>query len=340
MTATAEMVRSNGGMTAREDFDSREVGLVAETASIAVAEQAKAAVQARYIMALKRPRDWDQVRVAILKDCKRPRFAQVAVYKKPIGGGFVEGPSIRFVEAALRAMGNVDTQQITLYDDDRKRIVRVSVVDLETNLTHGGDITINKVVERKNPKGRVIISKRQNSQGETTYLVVATDDELANKEAALVSKLMRTEGLRVLPGDIKDEAIEQVYATMRNDAAQDPDAHRKKIADAFADLGVQPMQLAEYLGHGVGTASPAEIVELRGLYQAIKDGESSWSEAVESKRAERGEEAPAAAGDEQAKQQPKTTADLAKRAKAKKADEAPPPVVDASDLLREPGAEG
>nr|NIU03565.1 hypothetical protein [Gammaproteobacteria bacterium]NIV50929.1 hypothetical protein [Gammaproteobacteria bacterium]NIX84839.1 hypothetical protein [Gammaproteobacteria bacterium] len=101
----------------------------AETASTAVAAQAAASVQARYVMALQRPRNIDQVRVDLLKECKRPGFARVAMYHKPIGKG-VTGPSIRFAEAAMRCMGNLMPEVATLYDDHDKRILRVSVTDL------------------------------------------------------------------------------------------------------------------------------------------------------------------------------------------------------------------
>ena len=64
-----------------------------ENAALAMAAQQKA-VEARYKMALARPRDLDAVRQNMLKDARRPSFASVAIYHKPIGKG-VEGPSIR-----------------------------------------------------------------------------------------------------------------------------------------------------------------------------------------------------------------------------------------------------
>jgi hypothetical protein len=42
-------------------------------------------------------------------ECDRPRFAEVARYSKPQGSTKVTGPSIRFVEAALRCLGNIAT---------------------------------------------------------------------------------------------------------------------------------------------------------------------------------------------------------------------------------------
>ena len=79
-----------------------------ENAAIAMAAKQKAVVEARYKMALARPRDIDKVRQNMLKDAKRPNFAAVAIYHKPIGKG-VEGPSIRFVEAAIRNMTTILT---------------------------------------------------------------------------------------------------------------------------------------------------------------------------------------------------------------------------------------
>jgi hypothetical protein len=246
--------------------------------------QAKANVEPRFVLALQRPRDIDTVRVRLLKECKRPGFAQVARYSKPVGGQRIEGPSIRFAEAALRLMGNVLPETSVIYDDERKRIVRVSVTDLETNLTYSSDVAIEKTVERSNLKdGQVPLSSRKNSYGKTVYLLPATEDDIANKVNAAVSKALRGHALRILPGDILEEAMELCVSTLNSEAAADPDRERKKLADAFASLRVMPNHLGEYLGHPIDQCSPAELVELRALYQAIKDGETTWHAAMDQK---------------------------------------------------------
>jgi hypothetical protein len=282
--------RNGGGnITAREDFGGQELATLAETASTAAAAQAQAAIQARYIMAMKRPRDWDDVRVRLLKECARPSFAEVAIYHKPIGQG-VEGPSIRFVETALRCMGNNMPECATVYDDQTKRIVRVTVTDLESNVTYSKDVTIDKTVERSQLRqGQTPIGKRTNAQGRMVYIVAATDDDLLNKEGSLVSKAIRTNGLRLIPGDLVAEAEARIRETLNTRDAADPDAARKKLTDGFATLNVMPSDLKEYLGHDLGTASPAEIVTLRNLFVAIRDGEASWTGALEAKHAERAE---------------------------------------------------
>lgn len=274
----------NGASDLRQEFGAHEQIARTETATTAMAAQAKANVEARFILALQRPRDIDTVRVRLLKECKRPGFAQVARYSKPVGGQRIEGASIRFAEAALRLMGNVLPETSVIYDDNQKRIVRVSVTDLETNLTYSSDVSIEKTVERSNLKdGQVPLGSRKNSYGKTVYLLPATEDDIANKVNANVSKALRGHALRILPGDILEEAMELCIKTLNSEAAADPDRERKKIADAFASLRVMPNHLAEYLGHTIDTCAPAELVELRALYQAIKDGETTWHAAVEQK---------------------------------------------------------
>lgn len=248
----------------------------AETATAAFAAQQKALVESRYIIALQRPRDWDLVRSKMIKDAKRPSFAAVARYHKPIGKG-VEGPSIRFVEAALRNMGNLITETNTLFDDAEKRIVRVTVTDFESNVIYSQDVTITKTVERKSLKqGDTPISSRLNSYGQMTYLLPATDDDILNKQNALISKAVRTLGLRVIPGDLVDEAMRVVLDTQSKEDARDPDTAKRNLLDSFASVGVSATHIKEYLGHNADSISPKELTELRAIYAAIKEGETTW----------------------------------------------------------------
>ena len=261
------------------------IASVNETSVSAVAAQAKATVEARYIMALQRPRDWDVVRQRIMKACNRSRFAEGARYAKPIGGKNVEGPSIRFAEEAVRAMGNIDVQTPTLYEDEQKRIVRVSVTDLESNSTYSSDITIAKTVERsKVREGQTVISKRVNSYGKQVFLVQASDDELQTKTLAQVSKALRTGAIRLLPSDLLEEAMEAVQSTLRAEEKRDPDAARKRLLDAFSGVGVGADAIKQYLGNNdLSSLSPRDMDDLRTVYQAIKDGDTSWREVIESR---------------------------------------------------------
>ena len=275
----------------REEFGSTGSTLaVQETASSAVAAQAKAMVEARYVMAMRRPRQWDQVRQDLLKECKRPSFAhnKSAYYRKPIGKG-VEGLGIRFVEVALRCMTNVLVETSMIFEDETKEVHRVSVTDLESNVTYPLDVRVTKTVERSQPSDDgSYISVRKNSYGKNVYTVPGTEDDVLNKRAAQVSKAIRTLGLRIIPGDLQDEAEGIIKAIRLDEAARDPGAERKRIADAFGEIGVKVAELADYLGHTLDTCSPAELVNLRGIYGAIRDGESSWKSVMDNKAEQTG----------------------------------------------------
>lgn len=283
MSETSLTHASANGTIQREDaMGSVEIERSSETISTALAERERAAIESRLAIARKFPRDWMVVRQTVLNDCKRPAFAKAARYSKPIGGSRVEGFSIRFAEAAVRAMRNVLVEQDILFEDVDRRLVEVRITDLEGNITYPTKLMIEKTVERKKPQeGQRIISQRQNSNGQITYKVEASEDELLNKQAALVSKAMRSCVMRLVPGDIQDEALSQIHKTQSDEDAKDPQAAMKSVIDGFViHLGIKAQTLAEYLGHPIDQMTPDEIAELRAIGTAIREGETKWSEVM------------------------------------------------------------
>ena len=272
------------GVQATSGFGSTSVARVAETASTALAAQAQASVQARYIMAMQRPRNLSKARAQLLADCKRPAFAEAAIYRKPVGDG-VEGPSIRMAEAAARAMTNVLCEVASIYDDAHKRIVRVSATDLESNVTYPMDVTIAKTIERSKPMpGRRVVDKRKNSRGYDVFVIEATDEEILDKERAVASKAMRTCLLRLIPGDILEEAMEQCYRTRQQELQANLPESRAKMQSAFASVGVTDEQLRAYLGHALSDVTVQELADMRAVFNAIKDRETTWAEVMDARR--------------------------------------------------------
>lgn len=264
-----------------------------ELAASASAALAKATIEAKFTVALHRPRSEMTARNRILDACKRKGFAEDAIYAKPVGKDpvtnkpkFVEGPSIRFAETAIQAWGNVDISANTVWEDEEKRMVRVTVTDLETNISYADEICLSKTVERKFLKdGQEAISERTNSYGKKVYIVQATEDDLLNKINSAKSKSIRNSGLRLIPNDILEEAMHACQKTMES-GGTDPKAESKKLCDAFSALGIQPSDLEQYLGHRLEYISPKEIQELRKIYSTIRDGESTWREVVDGKAAQ------------------------------------------------------
>lgn len=279
---------------ARRDFSGSSLA-VGNAATDALVAKARADTEARWIMAMRRPRNMDEVRTMLMKECRRPGFAEAAVYEVPRGEGKITGLSIRFAEVAVRCMGNLQPDVVTIYDDTDSRIVRCTVTDYESNVTWSKDITVRKTVERKYlRKGQTAIGQRTNSSGERVYIVEATDDDVATKEAAQVSKTLRTLILRCVPGHLQDEALELCNKVYADKASKDPDAERVRVIDAFAALNVTPTDLEQLLGHATDKIVPAELARLRKIYAALADGQVAWADVLSEARAQPAAAAPAA----------------------------------------------
>lgn len=280
---------TSGSEITRQGFQGIETQQQHETSAIAVAAAERAQIEARFILAQRFPRDWDQVAQKLRKECQRPGFAQAAIYRKPVGKkkneqtgeweqNYIEGMSIRFAEAALRHSRNISVSARSIYDDQDKMIVRVTVLDLEGNSTIEDDVSVQKTVESRSlKKGQKPIQVRTNSYGDTVYIVSATDDQVLNKKNALLSKSIRNGVLRLLPGDILDDCEDLCRDVAAKKDAEDPAAAKKRLFDAFAKIGVMPEQLKGYLGH-TNDLSPKELAELRGIYSAIQQGDTTWNE--------------------------------------------------------------
>jgi hypothetical protein len=343
------------GMVTRREFGGLQTEQRAETASTALAARARAQVEARFVMARQFPRDLMLAREKLMADCRRPSFADAAIYDKPVGKDGIQGPSIRLAEAAARALGNIHSESITVYDDAWKRIITVVATDLEANVSYDGTITVEKTVERRQlRKGQDAVNQRVNSYGDPVFVVQATDDEILNKQNALVSKALRTQLLRLVPGDLLDEAMGTCRDTMKNREAADPAAGKKRMCDAFAELGVTVQQLTEFLGHGVAETTVEELVRMRALFAAIRENETTWAAALEHQKEklarQAGEEFAGTAGDKAAagdKAKPSNLSEAAQQArsargkgKAAPAAEAPIEPIDLPDAGRVPGEEG
>lgn len=296
----------------RHGFGELERQQQSETSLAAVVAREQAMVQARFIMAERNPRRWDDIRVRLLQHCDRPGFALIARYKKPAGkkqvngqwvDSFAEGFSARFAEVARQEVGNLETFARVTYETEEVRVLSAGVLDYQRNNSDVRDITISKRVEKRGsqdrktkewgpPEGREVVGQRTNSRGEVTYLVKATDDEVKQRQNSEISKATRDETMRLIPRDILDDCLERVMATLNDPKKIDPGTMRKRVIDAFAGLSIMPSDLITYLGCELEKASPAQVAELRGLFTAINDGDITFGEALEQKYGEQPKDNP------------------------------------------------
>lgn len=285
-----QMVKAGAGEIARKEFGADQLARSAETATSTMVAQAAEAVRARYVMALQRPRSIDDARVALLQECERPGFAEDATYAKPVGSEkvgdsfvpkYAEGLSIRFAERAMQIWRNIHVSRIVIVDDNDKRITRVAATDLEANISEEMDVVAEKTVERSYlKKNEQPIRQRLNSYSKLVYILPATEDDVIKKIKAGESKAKRDCILHFIPRDILDECFNAAKRVQSTRDAKDPVAAKNAIVDGFARVGVKPSDLETFLGHGLDTASPAELGKLRGVYATIRDGELTWPEII------------------------------------------------------------
>jgi len=294
--ALTTSVRSN--QIARTGFSETSLAM-GNSATEALVASARAMTEARWIMAMRNPRNILDVRQEILDECKRPGFAEVATYARPVGREridedgdprgkkgewvevYAEGLSIRFAEVAMRRMRNMQCKATVIYDDARQRVITVYAVDYESNATWETDITVPKTVERKKlKKGQRPLGERLNSYGDRVFIVEATDSEVAVKAAAEISKASRTAILRLIPGEIQDEAHELCKTIAANKAAKDPRAAIKRMLDSFAELAVKPSEIEAWLGHKIEAGTREEFLQLSKIASGIREGELIWPEVL------------------------------------------------------------
>ena len=293
-----ELVRpGDGSVIARRGFGTQEIEMRRETAATALAEHVKATVQAKFIMAMQRPRRAEEAWAKLVKECERFGFAEAAMYRLKKGkrqntqgvweDNYIEGLSIGFARSPMQAWGNIEVAEMVTYEDEDKVIVSVAVLDLESNTGQTRAVVITRSIERSSGDGREVLGTRQNSYGKTVYIVRPTDDEMEVKKAAMVSKVRRTLILDLLPSDLKDDCMWQIRTTLEKGDRKDPEGDKKKMLIAYARIGIGVQDIEQYIGHDIGQIAPAEVTELRAIYRAVHDGETTWAAAIEEKLAER-----------------------------------------------------
>ena len=255
-----------------------------------VEAEVRAVVEARVLMAYKNPRNWHVVRSKIMDACGRVGFAEQALYRKPVGSKkegdnwvktYAEGASIRLAEEVVRAMGNTMSEQRILFEDATQRVVSFMLMDLEGNNTDSAIVVVPKQIERRTlKKGQVALSSRANSEGQTVYLVEATDDEVDVKVAAMIAKKRRDAIMRLCPSDIREDAVRKIKQTLQQRDKVNPKEALNRLLDAFQEKGIAPDQIIRFLGHELEIITPDELMALRGIFGALQDGEITWAQLL------------------------------------------------------------
>jgi len=221
-----------------------------------VARQAQE-VQVAMLAAKKFPRDELQAMDRIKKAAQRASLAEVAIYSYPRGGQNVTGPSIRLAEAIAQNWGNMDFGVLELERREGASEMMAYAWDLETNTRSIRMFTVRHIRDTKQG-GKVLTDERD------VYEISA------NQGARRVRACI----MAVVPGDVVEMAVQESRKTLADKDSRPVAEILKEMLKAFKDLGVSKEMIERYMDKPAADLLKEELVDLRGVYKAIKDGQS------------------------------------------------------------------
>lgn len=216
-------------------------------------------VQAAMIIAKKFPRDENQAFQRIIKACQRKSLAEEACYVYKRGDSLITGPSIRMAEALAQNWGNIDFGVLELEQHNGESTVMTYAWDLETNARSSKVFTVKH--------------ERHVGKGDNKEIKLLTDPrDIYEMTANQGARRLRACILAVIPGDIVEAAVSECERTMAGKTAEPLIDRVRKMVVAFGEYGVSQEMIEARLGHNLDATIEQELVQLRKIYQTIRDG--------------------------------------------------------------------
>lgn len=214
-------------------------------------------IKGKMFLARQFPRDPEWSLQSAMKECQRKELAEAAQYEFPKGDSVVKGPSIRLVEVLARHWGNITSGVDEIDSKDGETTIKSYAWDLETNVSDSKTFTVKH--ERSTKKGTYKLKDERD-----IYEMVANKGA-RRKRACL---------LAVLPGWYVDAAVAACEETLKRSLTDGKSMEEvvSSIVSAFSEFGISPAQIEDKLGKPVESLSKNDVVKLRHLYSAIKDG--------------------------------------------------------------------
>jgi hypothetical protein len=231
------------------------------SAMVAVAETKEVAeIKAKMYLARQFPRDMDLCVARILRECESPRLAEIAQYEYPKGDSVVKGPSIRLIEVIARHFGNMLSGITELDRNGNRSTVKVYAWDLESNYADEKIFEMDFIRNLKGGRSYQITDEREKYEFMANYA--------ARRKRACIQA--------VIPGYIIDEAVAACEKTLEAAMKKDKTIEeiRASMLSSFVALAewVTQDMLGAVCGKDFDKLSTKDIVKLRNLYNAIKDG--------------------------------------------------------------------
>lgn len=195
-------------------------------------------------------------------------IASSCVYALPRDGKTIEGPSARLAEIVASAWGNLRIQAGTSDQDDRFITARGEAWDVETNVAIAFEV-----------RRRITSSDKTDRSGKVIPGKTYSDDMITVTGNAAASIALRNAVFKAVPSAFWKPIYNECRKVIAGDA-QTFHARRDETLKAFALMGVQKERLLASLGlAGVLDLKIDHMVTLTGIYNALKDGETTVEEA-------------------------------------------------------------
>lgn len=228
-------------------------GAVSIESSRAIAE-----AQGKLLIAKRFPRNRVEAYQNAMNACKRPSLAEKAIYSYPKCGQTVSGPSIRLAEELARCWGNIDFGIKELSQKDGESEMQAYCWDTETNTISSQTFVVPHVIDTR-----------------TGQKKLTTTRDIYENNANMAGRRLRARILAVLPPDLVEDAVRECRKTLAGKNGQPIEDRIKKMVMAFQKFGVKPETIEKRLGRPIDTMTTDDVSEFVGIFNSLKDGNSS-----------------------------------------------------------------
>lgn len=216
-------------------------------------ERAIAEAQGQLTLAKRFPRDLTGSHAELMSACKSKAFAEVAFYSVPNRGS---GPSIRLAEEVARVYGNFQYGHRELSREEGKSEIEVFAWDMEKNNRSIRQITVMHVLDKRNEAPKQLKDQA----------------DIDNKIANVASKQVRGRILALMPKWLVQDAVVECRKTLAGNNSESIETRIRRMVQAFGGLGVTVKVIETWLGKPTAELTGDELVDLTGMYNAVKEG--------------------------------------------------------------------
>lgn len=223
--------------------------------------RAVAEAQGKLVIAKHFPRNEVEAYAKAMEACKRKSLAEKATYSYPRSGSTISGPSIRLAEELARCWGNIDFGIKELSQKEGESEMQAYCWDMETNTISSQTFVVPHIMDTKNgPK------KLTNHR------------DIYENNANMAGRRLRARILAVLPPDLVEAAVNECKKTLTGNNDIPLSDRIKKMAVAFEKFGVKTDVIEKRLDRKLETMTADDLSEYIGIYNSLKDGNSSVSD--------------------------------------------------------------